>query len=128
METNSELQKQLAELIKNLNESGLAALDFAKGEAPEFVSQMYALGYVVNVTSIILSLVLIGAAIYFGKVFRKKKREASGYDEDIWLGLWVLSTILSVVFSCIAIANVFDLIRLVVAPKVWLINEISGLV
>lgn len=129
METmNSELNGQLVELVKNINENGLGALDFAKEQAPDVVEQMLTWGFISSIGFEVVCLFIAALSFYFASKAWKIKKTASYHSEDWWELASIFSYFIGGVGSVLFICGLFDVAKVIITPKLWLIERIASMV
>jgi hypothetical protein len=127
---NEQLQAKLVEILAGIQSATKAAGDFAMEQLPDVVQQYVLYGRIVS-----LFWVFVGIALFAIGALSIKRAKLEGHGEwkyesflkDFGLGYWVGTIFCGVgLISAATSTNAALLVWL--APKVWLLKEIAGLI
>lgn len=125
---NEELQKQLAASIKDFSAALGATKDFALDQVPDIIQQYVYWGIANNVLQILISVTLI--TLGYLSTFKWSNQET--YPSGDWSESKVITSIISGVVATASvfaiIEGTFQLTKLLIAPKVWLIQQAATLI
>lgn len=128
----NELETQLAELVKKGIEVAETTGNFVIDQAPQLLQEFYRWHIVSNIMGIVISFLVIYFSVKFFKMCGRKEKE--GYhntkilnrfyevDEMPFLFLCLLCGGLNFTMFICFIIDLFDLVQLIVAPKLYLIE------
>ncbi len=124
----SELEKKLVEYMDKTAGAIEQVLDFSMEQAPLVVKEIISYGFWSGVLWIVISAGMILFSIKKYKELRTLKKVAS-YPEDKKLGfaqfcVFVLSVVFVIVFAC----NIQKLVKVSVAPRLYIIDSLRGAV
>jgi TRAP-type C4-dicarboxylate transport system permease small subunit len=107
-------------------------LDFAKEQIPEFIQQLIRWQIGTNIFKLIVCIILLTLAIWLGvKYFSIIIKKWYEFDEIhiAFLVSWILGTVFMGIMSFIyIICNTSNLLKLWLAPKVFLIEYLSNII
>lgn len=131
---NANVESTLVSLFNTAVQTGKDVYAFAQEQAPELVREVLVYHTAVDATWIILGLiVMIGANMGRAKLWQCYLREKEFGDTCSTQGDWQFSAIMA---SCIGgfiggvmiLPNLFHLIKVVFAPRMFLIEYVSALI
>jgi len=132
---NEELQSKLVEILASIQAATKTAGDFAMEQLPDIAQSYLLYGRVMATLSVLLWTGLFGVALYVGLrrgLFDKNGVHPDGHFKGHWQDSRVFCSILGCLGAIIAViplsfsASSAALVWL--APKVWLLKELAGLV
>lgn len=124
-----ETDQQLAEIIKKGLEAAEKTGNFVVEQAPDLIQQL-----IVWKTCEYIFLIIISIAFMFS-LYRWHKSAMKRYDnydnfckkiESFIYGIYAIAVIL--IFGIVLFTSFFDLIQILLAPKIWLIEYASQLI
>lgn len=129
---NEQLQKALAEIIRQTMNGLDAAVSFLSSELPDVIHQLLIWYAVKNGVYFLVGLVvLIVWLVVLVKSFKYAMKAVGngGYAEDAFVAWFLLSLVGSIPFiaSCDYLLNLTWL-QIILAPKIWLIEYAAKLV
>jgi len=113
------MEEQLEKLLETVNEGTI----FLKGELPALAREILHYGAVRHLFFIGLTMSLVAVALYF--IYRVWKEPRYDTDDKI-VGCVFLSLLASIPFS-IGVIQLVQLIKVLVAPRLYLLECIKGL-
>jgi len=122
---NKELLQEFLPIVTKTKESILAGIEVLEKQVPQVVNEIFKWESSISVIGIVLGLIFIIIAIIIVKNW--KKLWAIAYDKDNELGLAIGLIILSITGITMFIYNTCKMINILVAPRLYLLNYISGL-
>jgi hypothetical protein len=140
---NEELQQAIVKVIESMTGVAQSAYSFGAEQMPEVIEQLIVLNMVKSGSLFALSAFVLWMLIY--TTYRQIKnrpqpgeyarnglwwdvREITVLPEVAWV-LWALfGGVPGIIAFSTAVHEGFDLVKLIIAPKVWLIEYAAGLV
>ncbi len=124
---NETLQNAVAELLKKTLSSVESAGAFLASETPEYVNQLMNWHFISSlalfILFILLSIALVVAGVYFSKFAMSLEK-----DKEEVLALTIVVPLFSFVLCVVGILNNLAWLQIMIAPKVWLVSYITGLI
>lgn len=128
----NELENQLAELVKKGIEVAESTGNFVIDQAPQLLQEFYRWHIMSNAMGMIISGLLVYLSFKFF-IFCGRKEEESSHDTKIlkryyktaeipFMLLSMITGVLIVIMTICFINDLFDLVKLIVAPKIYLIE------
>lgn len=128
---NDQLQKQLAEILNQMQTAVTNTADYSLKQLPDIASQYIYYGFWSNLLGLIISGAFIVACVFLcGKLLSLDSRKFPDSDaEGVVKFFGILGTIFLVVMTILLkfYPSLESLILNLTAPKVWLILEIKNL-
>jgi len=138
---NEELQNALVNFVSMITSAAETAGGFAAEQMPEVIEQLIAFSMIkAAFCFVILSIPIIAHIMWVVHIFRSKPL-AGGDGALYWdsfsggvsikegaIFVCVMTSVLTIPPIPFAIAHAIELLKLVIAPKVWLIEYAAGLV
>jgi hypothetical protein len=115
---NEELVKHLIPLVDMTKEGILKAIDVAQTQVPDLIKQLFAWEIAVAWMGIIGSILGLGVMLYIGWRIYKNTEDSFAFHSAL---------IISIVPICIIGSEIAKLVKIYVAPKLWLMQYIMGL-
>lgn len=122
------LEKSLTEII-NLTKQGLVkTVEIIQIEFPEIVSQLISLKLVNYILGILFGIVIL-SILFKLHIFYKKNNWYKDNDSDLKIECIVATWLIgSVVGLCFTITNILRIIKITIAPKIFLLEYIKSLI
>ena len=119
------LADNLTEITELAKSGVIQAVAFMKAQMPELVEQIFSYYTTINVIGIVVSLVGIIASIFGLKEASKRYKKNSCSDSASVIGTVSVCVIIAAIV--VIICNSISLIQISIAPKLFLIEYIKGL-
>lgn len=123
-----QLKSVVADLLKQGAEGVHSGAVWVQGQLPDLVKQFIALNIVRDIYWIVLGALFFGLGWFFGKKVWNLSKNGHYRDPGLEVGavfIWLMGFIGG--FLLISI-NVYDLLQLLVAPKIYILEYVIGLV
>lgn len=132
---NEQLQNTINSILQKAIEAATNGAEFLKGEIPEVVQQLLTWKMTEAMLNIGISLLVyaITAIILYKwwKSFRIRHRERcchTGEDGALWAITCILGIVEFIVFLVFTCGNAFDMLKIWIAPKVYLLEYATRLI
>ena len=123
-----ELNQKLTESLVGILEKLEQGLDFAIAEVPDVVLQMMTYKTIVFSIGVISALAVVCAsAWYYFKFLPRKYTEANGKIDAGIFSMAILIGMPATISTVLFFINLFDLLKIVVAPKLFIIEYVRSL-
>lgn len=117
---NTNLINQVNPLIADLHEWAKQGMEFTKEQAPLVVQEFLNWSFWSDAILAVVSFVLMVVLIYL------LKRFWNSIEDELGAGLFqIFGIIISVVFCCLFISCIHDLVKIKLAPRVYLIEWVA---
>lgn len=117
----------MEELLKPYVEKALKAMEaggeFIIDQAPELIQQFYAWHIASNIVWVTLSLTIAGVSFY---IIRTAYKNDDDWDVEYTAAAWVFGSAFFVIGTVMSVINILNLIKVLVAPKLYLIEHFIG--
>ena len=124
-----ELQTKLAEILTAIQNGVGKGADFALEQLPDIAQQYVLYGRVWSATGVLVWLALLLTAVWVALKFGYLSKEVDEYGG--WAGGRLLAALLGTFGAALAAATLLGSLQAAVfiwlAPKVWLLKEVAGL-
>ena len=117
-----QLENKLVEAITDITANLAQAKSFVLSELPDVLQQSLLFNTITSCGYTVLGLVLVVACIY---VIYKVSRNNNWTESDVVLS--VLSIIFIIIGGAMFFTSLVEAIQLLVAPKVWVLEHLSGI-
>ena len=126
---NSETDKQIAEILKKGLEAAEKSGNFVIEQAPDLVKQLITYKTVETSICVLIEITLMYLIFRYFKYLYKKNNEDSDFiPENEFHGVGIIITSLIGIFLFFVFINdISDLIQLIFAPKIYLLEYIAKL-
>ena len=140
---NEQLQQALVKLIEKANSGVDSSISFLSNQLPDVVTQLLTWGLLSSVLHCVFFVLLIAASCFAINKSNSAVKESKQSKEDNWaychysLGggyveaPFIIIVIVSIIICSISIisfaANIFEAAKIMVAPKIWLIEYAATL-
>lgn len=126
---NAETDKQIAEILKKGLEAAEKSGNFVIEQAPDLVKQLITYKTVETSISVLIEITLMYLIFRYFKYLYKKNNEDSDFiPENVFhIGGIIISSGVAIFMSITFIADISNLIQLIFAPKIYLLEYIAKL-
>lgn len=126
---NSETDKQIAEILKKGLEAAEKSGNFVIEQAPDLVKQLITYKTVETSICVLIEITLMYLIFRYFKYLYKKNNEDSDFiPENAFHGVGIIITSLMGIFLFFVFINdISNLIQLIFAPKIYLLEYIAKL-
>ena len=126
---NSETDKQIAEILKKGLEAAEKSGNFVIEQAPDLVKQLITYKTVETSICVLIEITLMYLIFRYFKYLYKKTNENSDFILDNELHVWaiIITFGLSIFLFFVFIYDISNLIQLIFAPKIYLLEYIAKL-
>ena len=126
---NEQTEKLVNDALSSVIETVRATGNFVIEQAPDVIRQLILYNTINLAMWVVLGLVVLLATYVVVKKFLKLEKTLNKYDSGGALAAAVLSgAIGSVTGIGLIMSNISDLIKIIVAPKIWLLEYAASLV
>lgn len=127
-----QLQSALAELIQLVTAGAEGAYAFGQEQIPELLSQLIIWKTCYYAFAALLCFAVAAYAFHWGRKISTSPedsdyRETCGILTDLWGIVMLVAFLMFGVFAIFGTLNLFDLLQITLAPKVWLIEYAADL-
>lgn len=126
---NEQLQEKLVEILNGIQEAARATGDFAMEQLPDIAAQYVLYGRISSTTGVLIALIGFCASLFvalrFG-FFSKKAYEGGDWTDEGFFSA-VIGGSLAMGFFVLFVCAAQSALLVWLAPKVWLLKEIAGL-
>lgn len=126
---NEELKNQLGELVKKTLELAQRTGQFVIDQAPDLVREFYRWQVFSAVFWIAVSVMIFLLVRYTPNLYLRKGKTGHFMEEEFFgkygeaaIGSWIIFIVGSIASFIILIASMYDLLFLLIAPKMYLID------
>ena len=126
---NSETDKQIAEILKKGLEAAEKSGNFVIEQAPDLVKQLITYKTVETSICVLIEITLMYLIFRYFKYLNKKTNENSDFILDNELHVWaiIITCGLSIFLFFVFIHDISNLIQLIFAPNIYLLEYIAKL-
>ena len=126
---NSETDKQIAEILKKGLEVAEKSGNFVIEQAPDLVKQLITYKTVETSICVLIEITLMYLIVIYFKYLHKKNNEDSSFIEvnSFHIGGMLISLVVAIFMFIAFIADISNLIQLIFAPKIYLLEYIAKL-
>jgi hypothetical protein len=127
-----DLKTQATAMLQQLITAATQTGEFIKEQVPLVIRELLAFNIALRIAQIVAGLFLVVVAalwLRYGLKLHKAAREAPGYYDGAWgFGALVPWGIATGVAGMMLVQGTIDLLKLTLAPRVWLIEYAAALV
>ena len=126
---NTETDKQIAEILKKGLEVAEKSGNFVIEQAPDLVKQLITYKTIEASIYVLIEITLIYLIVRYLKYLHKKNNEDSDFifDNEFHIIGMVITLIMGIILFFAFINDISDLIKLIFAPKIYLLEYIAKL-
>ena len=126
---NTETDKQIAEILKKGLEVAEKSGNFVIEQAPDLVKQLITYKTVETSICVLIEITLMYLIVIYFKYLHKKNNEDSIFIEgnSFHIGGMLISLVVAIFMFIAFIADISNLIQLIFAPKIYLLEYIAKL-
>ena len=126
---NAETDKQIAEILKKGLEAAEKSGNFVIEQAPDLVKQLITYKTVETSICVLIEITLMYLIVIYFKYLHKKNNEDSSFIEgnSFHIGGMLISLVVAIFMFIAFIADISNLIQLIFAPKIYLLEYIAKL-
>ena len=126
---NTETDKQIAEILKKWLEVAEKSGNFVIEQAPDLVKQLITYKTVETSICVLIEITLMYLIVIYFKYLHKKNNEDSSFIEvnSFHIGGMLISLVVAIFMFIAFIADISNLIQLIFAPKIYLLEYIAKL-
>ena len=126
---NTETDKQIAEILKKGLEVAEKSGNFVIEQAPDLVKQLITYKTIETSICVLIEITLMYLIFRYFKYLYKKNNEDSDflYDNEFHFGGITITFVLSILCFFAFIYDISNLIQLIFAPKIYLLEYIAQL-
>jgi hypothetical protein len=123
-------KEQALGVLKNLIDAATQAGDFIKDQIPLVIQELLAFSTALYVCGILASIAgLVGVCLWARFCIRQYKADTDHYSKDGWFPAGIFPSLIVAIPSLVMLAIcVVSLLKITLAPRVWLIEYAAGLV
>jgi len=118
------MEKESMSLVKEILESIVKTKDFAISQAPDIVNQLLRYNFWLSIIGVTAGIILLTTAIYCFYCLITKEFDSCDNKEVFY---WVAGITCGLVSIPFIICNTICLVKICVAPKLFIIQEIAML-
>ena len=124
---NSETDKQIAEILKKGLEVAEKSGNFVIEQAPDLVKQLITYKTIETSICVLIEITLMYLIFRYFKYLYKKTNENSDFisDNGLHVGAIITTFVLSIFLFFVFIFDISNLIQLIFAPKIYLLEYIA---
>lgn len=123
-----QLQGKLVEILTSIQGAVGKASDFAMDQIPDIAYQFMRFQLVWSAVEFVLCAILVLGMIKLFRFTVKRYKETDHWDNDGWAFASIGSFLVGVVGLLGMLASLYTLMLIWIAPKVWLIKELAGMI
>ena len=126
---NSETDKQIAEILKKGLEAAEKSGNFVIEQAPDLVKQLITYKTVETSICVLIEISLMYLIFRYIKYLHKKNNEDSDFifDNEFHIIGMMITSLMGIFLFFVFINDISDLIKLIFAPKIYLLEYIAQL-
>ena len=126
---NTETDKQIAEILKKGLEVAEKSGNFVIEQAPDLVKQLITYKTIETSICVLIEITLMYLIFRYFKYLYKKNNENSDFisDNELHVGAIIITFVLSIFLFFVFIYDISNLIQLIFAPKIYLLEYIAQL-
>ena len=126
---NTETDKQIAEILKKGLEVAEKSGNFVIEQAPDLVKQLITYKTIEASIYVLIEITLIYLIVRYIKYLHKKNNEDSDFivDNEFHITGMIITLIMGIILFFVFINDISDLIKLIFAPKIYLLEYIAQL-
>ena len=126
---NAETDKQIAEILKKGLEVAEKSGNFVIEQAPDLVKQLITYKTIETSICVLIEITLMYLiVIYFKYLYKKNNEDSYFIPENAFHGVGIIITFVLSIFMFFAfITDISNLIQLIFAPKIYLLEYIAKL-
>lgn len=131
---NEQMNNAIVEVINKVTSGVEGAIEFSKEQIPDVLEQLLMWNMCESIMWLVIGLVLVVTSVkmFFGWNSRKKVILSSDYcgedKEDLQTIWWVVLIVIGVAGIPFVIYNTLEIIKIIVAPKLYLLEYAADLV
>lgn len=124
---NTETDKQIAEILKKGLEVAEKSGNFVIEQAPDLVKQLITYKTIETSICVLIEITLMYLIFRYFKYLYKKTNENSDFisDNELHVGAIIITFVLSIFLFFVFIYDISNLIQLIFAPKIYLLEYIA---
>ena len=124
---NTETDKQIAEILKKGLEVAEKSGNFVIEQAPDLVKQLITYKTIETSICVLIEITLMYLIFRYFKYLYKKNNENSDFisDNEFHVGGIIITFVLSLFLFFVFIYDISNLIQLIFAPKIYLLEYIA---
>ena len=124
---NTETDKQIAEILKKGLEVAEKSGNFVIEQAPDLVKQLITYKTIETSICVLIEITLMYLIFRYFKYLYKKNNENSDFisDNGLHVGAIIITFVLSIFLFFVFIYDISNLIQLIFAPKIYLLEYIA---
>ena len=124
---NTETDKQIAEILKKGLEVAEKSGNFVIEQAPDLVKQLITYKTIETSICVLIEITLMYLIFRYFKYLYKKTNENSDFisDNGLHVGAIITTFVLSIFLFFVFIFDISNLIQLIFAPKIYLLEYIA---
>lgn len=124
---NKELEAQLASTLKDLTNTAGQIKDFTMEQVPDVIHQWLLFALIDNIMGVIFWSLLIWLSYMTATKWSNQTRDYSGWSESKLLTT-IFGGLLSAGSLFFVVMNLSNIIKIIVAPKVYIIQNIASFI